>query len=153
MCGDLRCVLQCVAVCCSVLHCVSVCFGDFRLLVWRLALLCGDIVVAAYCTRSRSLACAVSCAYMRSDLRCVLQCVAVCCGDLRLLVWCLALCVAMCCSVVSVLRRLAPTCVATCAAVRRHGCRRMLHMHALSCLCGDLCSACAATLIAEYTPA
>ena len=71
-------MLQCVAVCCSVLQCVAVC--------------CSVLQCAAVCC-SMLQCVAVCCSVLQCVAACcsVLQCVAVCCSVLQ--------CVALCCSV------------------------------------------------------
>ena len=74
LCGDVRCVLQCVAVCCSVLQCV---------VVW-----CSVLQRRAHSPVGQSLC---------DDVRFVLQCVAVCCSVLQCVAVCCSVlqCVAM----------------------------------------------------------
>ena len=67
----LNCVLQCVAVCCSVLQCVAVCCSVFAACYGSMIMRHGQ--------------------FSMYIINCVLQCVAVCCSVLQ--------CVAVCCSV------------------------------------------------------
>jgi len=71
-------VLQCVAVCCSVLQCVAVCCS----VLWCVAVCCSVLQCVAVCFR------VLQCVAVRYN---VLQCVAVCCSVLQR--------VAVCCSV------------------------------------------------------
>jgi len=68
------CVLQCVAVCCSVLQCVAACCSVLQCVAVRCSLFLGLLSVFLQVLRV-----------------CVLQCVAMCCSVLQ--------CVAACCSV------------------------------------------------------
>jgi len=110
-------VLQCVAVCCSVLQCIETCYTVSRMTL--------TYCMSGCATSTRTLQCGVVCC---SVLQCVavcysvLQCVAVCCRakylprvrvcyfHLHVAVWCSMLqCVAVCCSVLQ--------CVAVCCSV------------------------------------
>jgi len=83
----LRCLLRCVAVCCSVMQCVAVCYS-----VTRCVAVCCSVLHMLQCVavnrRRRG-----SVALRRVVLRFVLRYVTVCCSVLHVLQ-----CVAVCCS-------------------------------------------------------
>jgi len=90
------CVLQCVAVCCSVLQCVAVSVGT--------------LITPQNASHQTS---HVRCVCVCDVLWCVLQCIAVCCRVQGVTVCCSVLqCVAVCCSVLQ--------CVAVCCSVSGH---------------------------------
>jgi len=76
--GDFKCVLQCVAVRCSVMQCDAVCCGVLQCA----AVCCSVLQCAAVC-------CSVCCCVLQCVLQCaavwynLLQCVAVCCNVLQ----------------------------------------------------------------------
>jgi len=87
------CVRQCVAVCCSVLHCAALCSLMLR---WDFGgLFCSVLQCAAVCCYAEYLLvlAVMCCNVLHCAAVCcsVLQCVAVCCSVLQ--------CVAVCCSV------------------------------------------------------
>ena len=103
---DIPCVVQCVAVCCSVLQCVAVCCSAFKTSnvltrhQSRHFSLDQDIVVLKTCSTASSSSSLTICSLATSlvpletcDAVCcsVLQCAAVCCSVLQ--------CDAVCCSV------------------------------------------------------
>ena len=96
---------QCVAVCCSVLHCATACSSVLQ---------CVDCV-AVYCSafQSKMIAACPPLAF-NSLIERVLQCVAVCCILLHCVTVCCNVlqCVAMCCSVLQ--------CVAVCCSVLQY---------------------------------
>ena len=107
------CVLQCVAVCCSVLQCVVVCCSVLQCV----AVCCSMLQCVAVC-------CVLSGVGHVADCMCVAVCVAVCCSVLHrvtpwvelamsLLRMCVAVCIAVCCSVLQ--------CVAVCCSVLQCG--------------------------------
>ena len=84
---DLICVLQCVAVCCSVLQCVAVCCSVSQCV----AVCCSVSLQPFYSAYTPSLLLHTRSNTWLVDCICVLPCVAVCCSVLQ--------CVAVCCSV------------------------------------------------------
>ena len=82
-------MLQCVAVCCGVLHCVAMfcsvlqCVAVFRSMLLSMRNICLKIGRSTPLHRTKFVR------LLRCD--CILQCVAVCCSVLK--------CIAVCCSV------------------------------------------------------
>jgi len=75
-------VLQCVAVCCSVVLCVA---------AWCCVLQCGAVYYQHFVTLLPEFKSSIGFQLCMMTVTCVLQCVAVCCSVLQ--------CVAVCCSV------------------------------------------------------
>jgi len=139
-------MLQCVAVCCSVLQCVAVCCS---VVVWDANSFQDPIMCV--CVRERDCVCvcvAVCCS--------VLQCVAVCCSKLqRVAVWlhemrmcfkflvCVCvrererLCVCVCCSVLHCVAVccIVWQCVAVCCSVLQRGCMGREFVSSPRCVC------------------
>jgi len=92
------CVLQCVAVCCSVLQCVAVCCSVLQ----RVAVCCSVLQCVAVCCSVLQCVAVCCCVLQHAALCCnMLHCVALCCNMLQ--------CAAVCCSVLQ--------CAAVCCRV------------------------------------
>ena len=144
--GSGMCVLQCVAVCCSVLHCVAV-FGSVLQRKLRLALVCVCVAVCQCVAVCRIvLQCVAAFSYLHGgdfdsqvtvgSGMCVLQCV-VCVAAC----WLWYECVLQCVSTRKVRLALVFVCDAVCCSVLQcdAGCCRVLQRGAASCsVCGTL---------------
>ena len=89
-------LLQCVTVCCSVLQCVAVCCSVLQVSMAIIRLLCCSVLQCVAVCYSVLQCVAVRCSVLQCVAVCcsVLQCVAVCCSVLE--------CVGVCCSVLQI---------------------------------------------------